>query len=168
MNRANPTTQDYPLPIVQWTEQQLSQFGRIGATRLIKVPDLAVAIPAVAGSTAQAPLLTWRDSGTVIALFGQERTGTPAKFALTEFRLVFTGDIDFCSNGSTGDFAPLLSVVGPNVNWYPLTRRVKRGDNWTVTWKNQDAAAVCNPSMLFSFIADTDLASMQRAMQEQR
>lgn len=156
---------DYPLPAIQWAQQQLSQFGRIGATRLIKVPDITTPVPvAPTGNVSQAPLLVWRDTGTVIALYAQERTGTVAKFAQTEFRLVFTGDVDFTSNGSNGDFAPLLAVVGPNVNWFPMTRRVKRGDNWTITWRNQDTVAVANPTMVFAFIADTDLASIERDM----
>jgi len=153
---------DYPLPAIQWAQQQLSQYGRIGATRLIKVPDIAIAIPAVPGSTSAAPPLVWRDAGTVIAMYGQERAGTVAKFAQTEFRLVLTGDVDFVSNGNTGDFAPLLAVVGPNVNWFPMTRRVARGDNWAVTWRTQDALATAFPTMLFAFIADTDLARVER------
>src|SRR4051794_24573941 len=116
---------DYPNPAIAWAQQQLSQYGRIGATRLIKVPDLAaaIAIGAGTGTVVQAPSLVWRDAGTVIALYGQERVGSVAKFALTEFRLVMTGDVDLVSNGNGGDFAPLLAVVGPNVNWFPITRR---------------------------------------------
>jgi hypothetical protein len=155
---------DYPLPAIQWAQQQLSQYGRIGATRLIKVPDLAAAVPISAGTgtLAQAPSLTWRDRGTVIAMYGQELAGTVAKFASTAFRLVLTGDVDLVSNGNGGDFAPLLAVFGPNVNWFPMTRRVDRGDNWAVTWRNQDAGATATPTMMFAFIADSDLASVER------
>jgi hypothetical protein len=155
---------DYPIPAIQWAQQQLSQYGRIGCTRLIKFPDLAAAVAVAVGTTptdSAPPLLTWRDNGTVIGLYGQERAGTVAKFAATEFRLQFTGDVDFVSNGSAGVFAPLLSVVGPNVNWFAITRRVQRGDNWALTWRNFDTAAVANPAMLFSFIADVDLGSLE-------
>ncbi len=157
---------DYPIPAIQWAQQQLSQYGRIGATRLIKVPDISTAIAAVAGTTVPAPPLNWRDNGTVIAMYAQERAGTVAKFALTEFRLVLTGDVDLVSNGNGGDFAPLLAVVGPNVNWFPMTRRVSRGDIWATTWRSQDGAATAFPTMMFAFIADTDLASVQRAYQD--
>jgi len=161
---------DYPIPAIQWAQQQLSQFGRIGATRLIKVPDLAAAIGVSvgAGTLAAAPPLVWRDSGTVIAMYGQELAGTVAKFAATAFRLVLTGDVDFISNGNGGDFAPILATFGPNVNWFPMTRRVQRGDNWAVTWRNQDAAATATPAMLFAFIADTDMAKVEQDYENSR
>lgn len=154
--------QDFPIPAVRLAQQQLAQYGRIGATRLVAVPALAAPVPASSPST-QAPLLTWRDPGTVIALYAQELAGTPAKFASTALRLQFMGDEDFITNGSAGDFAPFLSLVGPNTNWFPMMRRVRRGDNWTITYRNQDAGAVANPSVMFAFIADDDLGRAQRA-----
>lgn len=156
----------HPIPVIQWAQQQLSQFGRIGATRLVNVPALsaAVGISVGTGTLSQAPLLTWRDPGTVIAAYGQELTGTTAKMASTAARIQFMGDEDFITNGNAGDFAPFLGLFGPNVNWFPMTRRVKRGDNWTITYRNQDAAAVANPAMTFAFIADADLGRVERDM----
>ena len=159
--------QNFPIPVVQWAQQQLSQYGRLGATRIVKIPDLPVPLAAPVGSLAQAPLLTWRDPGTVIALYGQERSGTVAKFAATDVRLQFSGDEDLITNGSSGDFAPLLALVGPNTNWFPLIRRVARGDVWTVTWRNQDPTpATADPSLLFAFIADADIGRIDRDMRQ--
>lgn len=160
---------NYPINPIQWAQQQLSQYGRIGATRLVKVPDLAAPLAAPLGSLAQAPQLTWRNTGTVIALYGQEVTGTLAKFAGTDVRLQLTGDEDLITNGSAGDFAPLLALVGPNTNWFPITRRVQQGDNWTVTYRQSDPAATTSfPSILFAFIADADMGRVEREMSEAR
>ncbi len=156
-----------PLSVIQWAQQQLSQFGRIGATRIVTVPELAAAVPIGApASLAQAPLLTWRDPGTVIAMYGQELAGTVAKFASTSASLQFMGDEFFATNGSAPSFFSFLAVFGPNVNWFPMIRRVKRGDNWTVTYRNRDAAATASPDMAFAFIADADMGRAAREMAE--
>lgn len=152
----------FPIPVVEWAQQQLSQFGRIGATRIVRVPALAAPVPAVAGQLSQAPLLTWRNDGTVIALYAQEIAGTVASFASTDVRLQFPGDVDFITNGTAGDFAPMLALVGPNTNWFPMTRRVRQGDNWIVTYRNPLGAATLTPSVLFAFIADADLPRQER------
>jgi hypothetical protein len=161
--------QDFPVSVIEWTQKQLGQYGRLGATRVVKVPDLPAPIPATTGSLAQAPLLTWRDPGTVISLYAQELSGLLPKFAQTDVRLQFSGDEDLITNGSAGDFAPLLALVGPNTNWFPITRRVKRGDVWTVTYRNSDPSGISTayPSMLFAFIADADLGRAARDMAQQ-
>lgn len=156
----------HPISPIQWAQQQLSQFGRIGATRILTVPALSAAVPI--SSTAQAPLLTFRDAGTVIALYAQELAGTPAKFASTALRLQFSGDEDFISNGSAGDFAPFLALVGPNTNWFPMTRRVRRGDQWTITYRNDDAGATATPAVAFAFIADADIGRVEREQAQAR
>jgi hypothetical protein len=155
---------EHPLSLIQFAQQQLAQFGRAGATRIVNVPALSTPVP-ISGSS-QAPLLTWRDPGTVIALYGQELTGTVAKFASTALRLQFPGDEDFITNGSAGDFASLLALVGPNTNWFPMIRRVRRGDNWIATYRNDDAAATATPAISFAFIADADLERVERDMRE--
>ena len=156
---------EHPINPIQWAQQQLSQFGRIGATRIMAVPALPASVP-ISSPGVTAPLLTFRDSGTVIALYAQELSGAIAKFASTGLRLQFPGDEDFVSNGQAGTFAPLLALVGPNTNWFPMTRRVRRGDNWTVSYNNNDAAAVADPSCFFAFIADEDIGRVQREMAE--
>jgi len=152
---------DHPIPAIAWAQAQLAQYGRIGSTRIMKVPDLAAPIAGVAGTVVAAPLLTFRDAGTVIALYSQELAGTVAKFASTEIRVQFSGDEDLISNGSGGDFAAILALCGPNVNWYPITRRVARGDNWAISWRNQ-SASTATPQCLFGFIRDSDLPALQK------
>lgn len=152
----------FPLPQVLWAQEQLSKSGPTGATKIITVPALAAVIPAVVGSIAQAPNLTWIQSGTVIALYAQERTGTPAKFAQTDIQVQFSGDQYLVTNGTTPDFAPLLALVGPNVNWFSLLRRVTQGDTWAISYRNMDPTpATCDPTALFGFIADADLGLLQ-------
>lgn len=151
-----------PMSPILWAQQQLGKSGPTGATRIIVVPALAAVIPAVVGAVAQNPLITWRDPGTVIALYGQERSGTPAKFAQTEVSVQFSGDEFLVTNGSAQDYAPLLALVGPNVNWYSMLRRVARGDVWAVSWRNMDPTpATADPTALFGFIADADLGRLQ-------
>ena len=145
------------LHIVQWAQQQLVQFGRLGATRIYKVPDLAAAIAAGAAVIGTPPLLTFTEPGTVIALYGQELAGTLPKFAMTDVRVQFAGDDDLITNGTAGDFSPLLALVGFSVNWFPLIRRVARNDSWTITYRNRDAGATAFPTVQFAFLADADL-----------
>lgn len=149
-----------PQSVIETAQKQLAMYGRAGATRIIKVPALSVAVPAGLGQQAAAPPLPWKTNGTVIAMYGQERTGTVAKFAQSEIRVQVGGDEDLCSNGTAGDFFPMLAVFGPNLNWFPLTRRVSRGVNWQITYQNQDAGAAMNPTVLFAFISDDDMARM--------
>ena len=155
-------------PAIQWAQAQLSQYGRVGCTKVLKVPDLAAAVPVAVGltSVSVAPLLQFRDPGTVIALYAQERAGTVAKFAQTDLRVQMINDEDLITNGSAGDFAPLLGLVGPSCNWFPLTRRVTRNENWTISYRNMDPAAVANPSCLFAFIADADIGRLEQQYRE--
>jgi hypothetical protein len=153
--------QDLP-PAIQWAQQQLSQYGRIGATRIYKTPDLSAAVPVLGGANVvPAPLLTFRDVGTVIAMYGQERAGTQAKFATTDVRVQFGNNDDLITNGSAGDFMPMLGLFGPNLNWYPLTRRVAINENWQITYRNMDAGATATPTVAFAFIADADLGRVE-------
>ena len=75
---------DFPLSVVAVLTRQLADLGRVGATNVVRVPDVLAAVPVFAagvpGETA-APPLTFQESGYALALYGQERTGTPAKFA---------------------------------------------------------------------------------------
>ncbi len=152
------------ISVIEAAQRQMALFGRAGATRLIRVPALSAAIAVSVGSgTVSASVnVPWREDGTVIAAYGQELTGTVAKFASTEARIQISGSEDLISDGTNGTFAPFLALFGPNVNWFPFTRRVRSGINWVVTYRNTDAAAVCNPSLMFAFIADADLARMAR------
>lgn len=156
--------QEHPINVITWAQQQLAQYGRVGAARIMKVPDLSAPIAAVAGTIAQAPLLTFRDKGTVIAMSAQELAGTTAKFASTEISVQYDGDEFLISNGSSGDFAALLALLGTNVNWLPITRRVDNGTNWTISWRNQSGAATATPQALFAFIRDKDLGLVADAM----
>jgi hypothetical protein len=147
--------------VVEWAQRQLTQYGRVGSTRIMRVPALATAIAAGAAVEATAPVLNFPKAGTVIAMYGQERTGTVAKFATTEVRVQFSGSEDLVSDGNAGEFAPMLGLFGPNVNWFPLMRRVTKGISWTVSYRNTDTGATATPIVMFGFIADDDLARIQ-------
>lgn len=163
----------FPLPQILWAQEQLGKSGPTGATKIVVVPALAAVIPAVVGQIAQAPNLTWPKAGTVIALYGQERTGTTAKFAQTEIQVQFSGDEFLVTNGTGPDFAPFLALMGPNVNWFSMLRRVTQGDTWAISYRNMDPTpATADPTALFGFIADADLPQLQaeydEAMRRQR
>ncbi len=154
------------LHIVQWAQQQLVQFGRLGATRILKVPDLPAAIAAGANVQVQAPLLKFNRPGTVIGLYAQELAGTLPKFAQTGLRLQFAGDDDLIYNGAAGDFASLLALVGFSVNWFPMMRRVDNYTQWTITYRNQDPGATATPSCMFAVLEDSELANVAAEMKE--
>lgn len=150
---------------VEAAQRALALFGRLGATRIVRVPALAAPIAVATSSTqptiSNAISVQWRENGTVIAAYGQERTGTVPKYATTEARIQISGSEDLISDGQSGTYMPFLAMFGPNVNWFPFTRRVSTGIIWTVTYRNTDTAAVCNPDLIFAFIADADLKRMQ-------
>lgn len=160
------------LHIVQWAQEQLVRFGRLGATRVMKVPDLAASIAAAPAITAPTvgtpPLLTFTEPGTVIAVYGQELSGTLPKFATTELGLLFSGDDSLISNGKAQDFFPFLGLFGFSVNWFPMLRRVGRNDSWTVTYRNRDTGATAFPSCGFAFLADKDLNEVAEDMKRAR
>lgn len=152
------------MSIIQWAQQQLVQYGRLGATRIMKVPDLPAAIPAGANVQVQAPLLQFNKPGTVIALFAQELAGTMPKFAQTGIRLQFAGDDDLIYNGQAGDFASLLALCGFTTNWFPMLRRVGNYTQWTITYRNQDVGATATPSCMFAVLEDSELANVAADM----
>lgn len=152
---------EFPPNVVELIQRQLSQFGRVGATKLYNVPALAAPIAATAGLIAAAAPLQFREPGTVIAMYGQEISGTAAKFAQTSVRVQIGGQEDLFTDGNVGTFVPMLALFGPNLNWFPLWRRAIPGVNWVVSFQNNDPTpATCTPFCTFAFIADADLARM--------
>jgi hypothetical protein len=149
---------EFPPNVVELIQRQLSQFGRVGATKLYNVPALAAPIAAVVGTIAQAAALQFREPGTIIAMYGQELTATPAKFASTALRVQVGGQEDLFTDGNTGAFVPMLALFGPNLNWFPIWRRVEPGINWVISYRNDDGGATATPFCTFAFIADADLA----------
>jgi hypothetical protein len=159
---------DFPPALIAMIQKQVSEFGRVGATGVVRAPDLQAPIavaPALSFTEQAAPLLTWNETGWVIAMYGQERTGTLAKFAQTEVRVTINGEYDLITQGQSGGaFAPLLAMFGPSVNWYSLIRRVRKNDAWQIAYRNFDPAAVCNPTLLFSMLSDAKVAAMAREL----
>lgn len=151
---------------VEATQRLLAYLGRLGATRILRTPALPASVPAATGPTApsisQAITIYWRESGTVLAMYGQERTGTVAKFATTEARIQYSGSEDFVTDGNLGTYMPFLALFGPNVNWFPIMRPVSTGVQWTITYRNTDTGAVANPDLMFAFVSDADLARFKR------
>jgi hypothetical protein len=154
------------MSVIDAAQRTLALYGRLGATRIVRVAPLGAPIAVAPSSTvptvSTAIPVQWREDGVVLAAYGQERTGTVAKFASTEARIQISGSEDLISDGTNGTFMPFLAMFGPNVNWFPFTRKVRSGVNWTVTYRNTDTAAVCNPDLIFAFIAEADLAKMKR------
>lgn len=159
---------NYTQSVIEWAQQQLVEFGRLGATKILKVPDLAAVIPAVAGTISSAPVLTFTEPGTVIAFYGQERLGTTASFARTEVQILMGGSESLVTNGRAADFAPLLGLVGAAVNWFPMLRRVAKGISWSVNWRNMSGASTCDPTGMFAFVADADLDAIAADMQRRQ
>lgn len=151
---------DFPPNVVELIQRQLSQFGRVGATKMYVAPALSAAIAAVAGTISTPVNIRFREPGTVIAMYGQEQAGTVAKFATTEVRVQIGGQEDLITTGQAGTFAPMLALFGPNLNWWPLWRRATPGTDWTITYRNQSGSDTAIPFVGFAFIADADIAKM--------
>ena len=151
-----PLYGDFPPNVVELIQMQLSQFGRVGATKIYTHLPLGSTV-AASSSSSQVPV-QWKDQGTVIAMYGQEAAGTAAAYATTDVRIQIGGSEDIVTNGQTGDFVPLLALFGFTQNWFPLWRRATPGTNWTVQFRNRNAGAAITPSLYFAFIADADLA----------
>lgn len=149
---------DFPPNVVDLIQRQLSQFGRVGSTKIYVFPALAGTL--AGGGTISAPSnIRFREPGTVIALYGQELAGTVAAFAATAIRIQVGGQEDLFTDGNSGTFIPMLAAFGPTVNWFPLWRRAIPGVDWTITFQNNAGSAI-TPSAMLAFIADADLARM--------
>jgi hypothetical protein len=153
---------DFPPNVVETIQRQISQFGRVGATKFYVAPLLTAAIPAAASAAAPSvsdPVnIRFREPGTVIAMYGQELSGTVAKFAKTWLRVQIGGQEELFRDDQKGVWLPMLALFGPNQNWTPLWRRAIPGVDWTVLYENYDTAATAFPTFVLAFIADADLA----------
>ncbi len=149
---------DFPANTIELIQRQLSQFGRVGATKVYRAPALTAALAAVAGTVSTPQNIRFREPGTVIACYGQEQAGTSASFATTEVRVQIGGQEDLFTDGNVGTFVPMLALFGGPNNWFPLWRRAQPGVDWTVTYRNQSGSATAIPSLMLAFIADADIA----------
>ncbi len=158
---------NYPAAILAMVQKQVIELGRTGATGIERVPDLGAAIPVAPGAglftEVPAPPLTFQESGYVIAMYGQERTGTTAKAAATELRLQIDGSKDLIRSGVAGGaFFPFLGLFGPLVNWFPLTRRVEKNNIWQFLYRNFDTGATATPTVGLAFLSDVQIEVMAR------
>ncbi len=153
---AGRSAEVYP-HIIELVQRQLGQYGRIGATRIQTVPDVAAI---AASSFSQPQIVNWRDDGWVIAMYGQELAGTAPKFAATRVRVQIGGSEDLFSDGQAGTYCSMLSLFGGAQNWFPLLRRVQKGVQWIVSYQNRDTGATATPDAQFAMILDPDVARM--------
>jgi hypothetical protein len=156
---------DFPASLIGMMQEGLAKQGRLPATGLVRVPDPLVAIPISGGaglsSPGSSPPLKFSESGHVIALYGQERTGTQAKFASTEIQLLINGQSSLFTSGEAGPaFFPMLGLFGPSVHWFPMMVPVAKGDLWQVNYLNFDPAAVAMPTVGCAFLSHTKLDRM--------
>lgn len=148
---------EFPPNVVELIQRQLSQFGRVGATKVYAAPDLSAAIAATPGTISQPVNIRFREPGIVIACYGQELAGTVAKFASTRVRVQIGGQEDLFTDGNVGVFVPMLELFGPNLNWFPLWRTATPGVDWTITYQNM-ASSTATPSFALAFIGMADIA----------
>lgn len=159
---------DFPASLIALVQEQVARTGRLGATGLVRVPDPAAAIPVLAAGIpgeGPAPPLQFAEDGYAFALYGQERTGSDAKFATTEVKVMINGrkPLITTTEGAPA-FFPFLGLYGKSVHWFPLTRRVKKRDIWQLTYRNFDAGAVANPVVGIAFLSDAEVAVMADEM----
>lgn len=163
---------DFPGSLIGMLQDALAKQGRIPATGVVRVPDPLVPIPLSPGvgqsSPGQSPALKFSESGFIVALYGQERVGSPFKFANTEIRIQINGTTDLFTSGEAGPaFFPMLGLFGPNVHWFPMMVPVEKGDLWQVSYANFDTGAAANPTVGGAFLSDRKLADIARKLQIQ-
>lgn len=149
---------DFPPSYIDITQRQLSQFGRVGATRVYRTPVVAAI---AAGLDSNPVAIQFREPGIVIAAYGQELAGTVANFAGTEVRVQVGGTEDLFTDGVSGQFVPMLALFGSTQNWFPLLRRAVPGIDWQITFRNRTGGNV-TPTFALAFIGDRDLAAARR------
>jgi hypothetical protein len=123
---------DWPPGLVDLFQRAIAQQGRIGATRIYRVPSESVA----AGADGRAISTIFRRAGVVCGLYAQPSTGALADYAGLELRVQFGGSEDLITDGQSGTFAPLLALVGQTQNWFPLMRGVSSDQQWTFIVRN--------------------------------
>lgn len=152
---------DFPPNVVETIQRQLSQFGRVGATKFYVAPLLTTPIPvavaATTPTTSDPVNIRFREPGTVIAMYGQELSGSQTQFAQTWVRVQIGGSEELFRDDQKGVFLPMLALFGPNQNWTPLWRRAEPGVDWTVIFQNWDTGATAFPTFVLAFIGDADL-----------
>lgn len=146
----------FPPNVIELIQRQLSQFGRVGATKIYRAPALSGPMAALAGTEVSPGPMRIKEPGTMIAMYGQELAGTAAQFAATEVRVQIGGNEDLFTDGQSGAFVPMLALFGGAQNWFPIWRRAKPGTDWFITYRSADAVAK-TPSVYFAFIADGDI-----------
>lgn len=151
---------DFPASMLALVQQQLALQGRIGATRLYVTPDTG---SIAAGQDSAGLTVRFTEDGYVLAMYAQEKEhATAASYAGTGIRLQFGGTQDFAVDGNGGPAYPsMLGLVGGVSNWFPMMRRVNKGDLYIVTFRNGTAAGI-TPQATFAFIADADLERMSK------
>lgn len=145
---------DFPQHVFDTLTRAAAMTGRIGYSQLWRTPEIA----ALAAAATSAPVtVRINEPGYILALYGQVDTGLAADLAGMEVRLIHGGveDIFVDGNGAPA-FVPMLSLFGPNANWFPLIRRAVRGVDWTFIFRNRTAGAL-TPMALFGFVSDREL-----------
>jgi hypothetical protein len=153
---------EFPPQVVETIQRQLSQFGRVGSTKVYTAPVLSAALvvapAALSPSTSDPVNIRFREEGTVIGLYGSELLGTNASAATTWLRVQIGGQEELFRDDQKGTWVPYLSLFGPNQNWFPLWRKATPGVDWTFIFQNWDTANTKFPTVQLAFIADADLA----------
>lgn len=156
---------DFPPNVIELIQRQLSQFGRVGATRVYIAPELPAAIAVGAPTQDSQPVnIRFREPGTLIACYGQAvatvggvDAADATAFAQTRVRIQVGGQDDLVTDGQTGRFAPMLALFGGPNNWFPIWRKATPGVDWTFTYRNTSTTRTVVPDFMFAFIADADL-----------
>lgn len=146
-------------------QKQIAEGGDVGASQIVRVPDLAAAIgvaPSATVPTEQAaPPLTWNEPGWAIGMVAQERSGAVGQFAKLELKLLFNGTRSLITAGNAGPASyPILSLLSTQLRPFKLLRRVAKNDIWQVTYRNFDTVNTAFPTVGFPFLSDADIARM--------
>lgn len=150
------TQHDAPVSQDTIAREMLAARGwRLGATRTYRPTPLSAAL--AAGGTSSPITVTFRRNGIVTAMYGQVLGATAADMTAAAVRVTLSGQEELFTDGENGTFLPFYMAFGQVQNWYPLSRYVYVGQQWTVTYRSEDSGgSAITPSVAFSMIEEED------------
>lgn len=142
--------EDFPPNAIESLMRLAALYGRVGASRIYRVPQLAAV---GAGVDSQSVSVPFRRSGLVLAAYGTTLGATAAEAANLEVRIQMGGTEDLITDGESFAFASFRALFGDSQNWFPIGKRVRLKADWSVTFRNRSGAGI-TPSMYFVVLED--------------
>ncbi len=145
---------EFPPGLIEIQSRALAMFGRVGATRIYRVPALPGGVGVVgAAPPVTPPSIQWRRTGIALALYGCTDLATPLAAANMNLRVQMGPTEDLITTGQVGSDAPFAGLFGVTQNWFPLLRQIDPQQPWTFSYRNT-AVLTAIPTVLIAVAED--------------